>query len=359
MATTKSQFIIKHYDGFGGNFVDSQYLGAAYETGKPHVFENTLQKIFSSKSRFFTGKMLTGMTGAKPYGTKEIDTEIYRWYLQGAEEKCARILENVESSNTTPGINNTTFRIKLDLDYYAEPDVLMGEDNDFPLEIIGTPEQDGAGYIYTVRLQGDDPTVFFPPYLLEEGREFSKVWTSVASEYNDQFGTQQVPSSFKLESQVGAFAQKFTVTDKAWRDQGKLGVEFMYTDPKTGKEQKASSFLPMYEAKMHDELYQSMEAQAWYGKKQTQPSSTGYWKKTGPGLREQLRDSWIEYYNGALTVERLKNYLMDIFFSRVDEQNRKVVAMTGTLGLTSLAPSMSNHSRKISLIAGTSLAVAA
>jgi hypothetical protein len=102
-----------------------------------------------------------------------------------------------------------------------------------------------------------------------------------------------------------------------------------------------------------------MEAQAWYGKKQTQPSSTGYWKKTGPGLREQLRDSWIEYYNGALTVERLKNYLMDIFFSRVDEQNRKVVAMTGTLGLTSMAPSMSNHSRKISLIAGTSLAVAA
>lgn len=332
MATTRSQFIIKHYDGFGGNFVDSQYLGKAYETGKPHVFENTLMKIYSSRSRFFTGKALLGMTGGKGYGVKEIDTEVYRWKLQGAEYKCARSMENVESGNPTPGINNTPFKIKVDLDYYSNPDVLLPEDNDFPLEIVDGPVQDGSGYVYTVRIQGDDPSVFMPSYLLETGREFDKVWTTVSSEYNERFGTQQYPSSFMLESQVGAFAQKFTVTDKAWRDQGKLSVDFLYTDPMTGKEQKITKFLPMAEAKMHDELYQSMEAQMWYGKKQTRPGHKGYWTKTGPGMRQQLRDSWIEYYNGTLTVNRLKNYLMDIFFTRENETDRKVVAMTGTLG---------------------------
>lgn len=61
MATTRPQFVIKHYDGFGGNFVDSQYLGASYETGKPYVFENTLQRVFSSGNRFFTGKPLLGI----------------------------------------------------------------------------------------------------------------------------------------------------------------------------------------------------------------------------------------------------------------------------------------------------------
>lgn len=45
-----------------------------------------------------------------------------------------------------------------------------------------------------------------------------------------------------------------------------------------------------------------------------------------------LQDSWIEYYNGPLTVTKLKDYLMDIFFTRTDETNRKVTAMTGTLG---------------------------
>lgn len=183
MATTRSQFIIKHYDGFGGNFVDSKYLGASYETGKPYMFENTLQRVFSSGNRFFTGKPLLGMTGAKPYGTKEIDTEIYRWKLQGAEEQCAVVLENVESGNTVPGINGTNFKIKLNLDYYSNPDVLMGEDNDYPLEIVDGPFVDGAGFVYVVRLQGDDPSIFFPTYLLEPGREFSKVWTSVSSEY--------------------------------------------------------------------------------------------------------------------------------------------------------------------------------
>ena len=332
MATTRSQFIIKHYDGFGGNFVDSQYLGNAYETGKPHVFMNTLMKIYSSQNRFFMGKPVIGMTGGKSYGTVEIDTEVYRWYLQGAEEKSARVVENIESANTTPGLNGETFRIKLDLDYYMEPDVLMGEDNDFPLEIIGNPITDGTGFIYTVRLQGDDPTAFLPPSLLDEGREFCKVWTTVQSEFNEKFGTQQVPNRFELEGQVGAFAQKFTVTDKAMRDQGRLGVEFLYTNPRTGKEQKVSQFLPMFESKMHDALYMDMEVQYHFGRKQTKPGHGGYWKKTGAGLRQQLADSWIEYYNGALTVNRIKDYLLSIFFSREDEQNRKVVAMTGTLG---------------------------
>jgi len=260
MATTRSQFIIKHNAGFGGQNLDSTYLGAAYETGKPHVFMDTLMKIYSSKSRFFTGKPLLGMTGGKTYGTKEIDTEVYRWYLQGAEEKVARVLENVEAGNTVPGINHTTFRIKLDLDYFARPDVLMGEDNDFPIKVLEGPVQEGAGYVYVVRLIGDDPSIFFPAYLLEPGREFSKVWTQVPSEANDEFGTQQVPNSFQLESQVSAFAQKFTVTDKAWRDQGRLDVDFLYTDPRTGKEQKITKFLPMFEAKMHDELYMSKQS---------------------------------------------------------------------------------------------------
>lgn len=215
MATTRNQFIIKHLDGFGGNFIDSQYLAASYETGKPYMFENTLTKVFSSKSRFFTGKLLLGMTGAKSFGSKEIDTEVYRWKLQGAEEKSARSLGNPDPTNTTPCLNNTTARVWLDLDYYAAPDVLLPEDNDFPMELLDTPTPYGSGFIYTFRLQGDAPEAYIPTYLFEAGREFDKAWTSTQSEYNKIYGTQQYPNSFMLESQVGAFAQKFTVTDKA------------------------------------------------------------------------------------------------------------------------------------------------
>ena len=330
MATPQSSFIIQRYDSFGGTFVDSQYLGSAYKTDKPYVFENTITQIFSAQNDLFNGKLLTNMTGGK-LKIQEIDSEVYRWSLMGAEEKFARVVENLEASNTTPGLNGLPFRIKLDLNYYAAPDVLFGQDNEYPLAIVDGPIADGTGFIYTVRLQDNNPANFVPPSLLAVGQEFSKVWTSVASEYNGQFGGQQYPNSFKLESQVSAFAQKITVTDKAWRDEGKLGVKFLYTDM-NGKTTEANRFLPMAEAKMWDELYKSMEAQLVYGKKQTIMGPDGYPVRTGAGLRQQLKDSWQEYYNGPLSVSDLKDFLLDIFVTRKNEQSRKTVAVTGTLG---------------------------
>jgi len=334
--TAGSSMIIKHYDGFGGNFIDSQYLGASYDgVGKPHVFQDTLMRIFSSQNRFITngGKLLIGMTGAKgPINTMEIDTEIYRWYLQGADYRTARVIENPESSNTVLGINNTVFRLKLDLDYYAEPDVLLAENNNYALEVIGDPIQEGNGYVYSFRLQGDDMSQYLPSYLVDPGRELSKGWTSVQSEYNEKFGTQQYPSSMQLEHQISYFAEKQTVTDKAWRNQGRLGVKFLYKDPMSGADKSVEKFLPYAEAVMQDQFHMDMEVQMMFGKKQTRAGHKGYWKKTGNGVREQLKDSWIDIYSSALTVTRLKDYLLNIFFARVNEGDRKMVAMTGTYG---------------------------
>lgn len=75
-----------------------------------------------------------------------------------------------------------------------------------------------------------------------------------------------------------------------------------------------------------------MEVQMVYGKKSTQPGKQKYWIKTGPGLREQLKDSWTKYYNGTLTVNLMREYLMDIFFARKSEVDRAVTGITGTLG---------------------------
>lgn len=110
-----------------------------------------------------------------------------------------------------------------------------------------------------------------------------------------------------------------------------MSVEFMYTDY-SGNSQKVSKFVPMAEAKMWDEFYRSMEVQLTYGKRSTHSGPDKYWQKTGPGLREQLKDSWIQYYSGALSVSLLQDYLMSIFYARENETNRKVTAMTGTLG---------------------------
>lgn len=210
-----SQLIIKKYEGFGGNFVDSQYIAASYETGKPYMFQRALQRIFTSYSDFTTGKPLMSMLDRKGGSTMEIDTEVFRWRLEGSEIKYARSVENLEANNPAPGLNGTPFKIKLDLDYYTRPEVLMGVNPEYPLQIIDGPVQDGSGFIYTVKIQSDNPSLSFPQSDLEIGKEFNKVWTTTSSERNSEFGGQQYPGNFMLESQLSTFAQKLEITDKA------------------------------------------------------------------------------------------------------------------------------------------------
>jgi hypothetical protein len=45
-----------------------------------------------------------------------------------------------------------------------------------------------------------------------------------------------------------------------------------------------------------------------------------------------LNTNGTEYYNGPITVNLLKDYLMDIYFARTDEADRDTVMMTGTVG---------------------------
>lgn len=284
MATPKSSLIIKHYESFGGDFIDSDYLAAAYETGKPSYLEGSMMKIFSSQSRFFKVKPFLSLTGAKSNGGKEITTEIVRWWLQGAEYRCARVVENLEPSNTTPGLNGTTFRIKLDLDYYHYPDVLVTEDNNYSVQVTDiSPVTDGTGTIYTVRLMDENPQAFVPPSLLEPGREFSKVTTALPVEYNQWFGTQQYPTAFLLEAQIGAFGQQLNVTDKAWREGGKLAYNFEHTDY-NGNSSTVTKFQPYAEAVMMDELYSSIEWALTYGKRTTFAGPDKYWQKTGKSV---------------------------------------------------------------------------
>ena len=324
----------RKYDAIGGKFFDSDMLVQAYDMGKPHVFDKLMGQLFSSTD-MFNGKPLLGMTMAKGKMV-EIDNEIYRWKLIGAQEKALRSVEVLDgiTSTSTPGINQQTFRIKLDEGWYSYPDVIEGEHDEYKLEVLEGPFQEGNGYIYVVKLQTDNYAKFFPPELLEAGKEFTKVWTSVVSEFNQDFGTMQFGSSFELECQVGAFANEFTVTDKAIREDNRMiGLPVPYRDDATGKVKVSDKFMPVAQAKLEDQLYKDMEYQMWKGEKTTSVDpTTGRMKKTGPGLRQQLRDGWTQYYNGALTESMLYDYLDAIFFSRVSQGQRKITAMTGSMG---------------------------
>jgi len=134
-----------------------------------------------------------------------------------------------------------------------------------------------------------------------------------------------------LEAQLGSFGQSLHVTDQAWRDGGRLGIKFAYTNA-SGSTAEVNNFIPYAESKMVDEFYRTIEWASVYGKKSTTAGPDKYPIITGHGLREQMKDGFTQTFSGPLTVTLLQDFLMSVFFSRTDETNREIVLMTGTLG---------------------------
>lgn len=76
------------------------------------------------------------------------------------------------------------------------------------------------------------------------------------------------------------------------RVDGRLSVDFLMTDG-NGRESRITKFMPMAEAVMQNNLYNGIEMQLLLGKKSTKLGKNGYVKRTGSGIREQLKDGLI------------------------------------------------------------------
>jgi hypothetical protein len=88
----------------------------------------------------------------------------------------------------------------------------------------------------------------------------------------------------------------------------------------------------MAEALMMETLMQSIEAQLMYGSKTTRAAKDGYTIMQGSGIREQLKGSWREYYNGAMTIQRIDDFILRTTFSRKSSMENATTWMTGKMG---------------------------
>ena len=205
----------REYTGFGGDRFDAKHVGQLFNYEAPHRFDTYIAKIYSSSDRFDT-KQFTGATLAKGK-MKEIMQDRYTWLLEDDDEKAFTVVANVEAGNTAPCWNNGTARIVLDESWLHEPDVLVGADNNFPVEIVGTPVPYQGGAMYTIRLQDSDPDASLPIDLLEVGQVWRKQSTSVGTDNNQIWGTTQFGSYQELECQIGQYAENVTVEEKLIR----------------------------------------------------------------------------------------------------------------------------------------------
>ena len=324
-------------EGFGGNSFNSTHLVRTYGLDKKHDMSKNdvnIAQLFSATDMYHDKPMI-GMTEAK--GKKEyITSDRYTWKLRGYSEVKLRVVEVVETS-VRPGENQSTFDIVLDKPWFREPDVIIGENNKYPIEIVGDPKSHGLGWRYTCQLQTDDNSYYLPVDLIQVGKAFIKRSTAVVSEDNNKYGTIQFNSIFELESQLGMVAEKLEFTDKMLRVD-KNNAESMaktWAVPFRDKAGKVwTNFMPMAEAEMMNQIYDDIEWALVFGRRSTRTSPNGYLKRTGAGLRQLLESGHTLFHNGNLSLAKLDEWLSAIYRGRKDASpdKRKIVLMTGEMG---------------------------
>lgn len=350
-------YVLQEHEGFGGSSFDTRKLSDFFNYDKPHNFGKMVSKIFTSSSRFTT-KILTGMTYAQG-NFYAIDNDIYRWALTGDDERLFRVVEFVEVGNARPGYAQASFQIVLDKGWLREPDVLLCENNNYMIRIIGDPQMTGEGtWLYTCKVQGSDPTLYIPTDQIDVGMTFKKATTQVGTNMNQKYGTGQWGAQLELQSQIGAYAEEFKVDDKLIRKElqarrrngsvargrtkdgnGYTGYGAMsgYMAPISvsagGKTVESGAFISYAEADLLERIEMGRELMMVFGKfSETMDNVGRSVMRTGPGFRELVRDGHTYYHNGAITADQMEDFFMQIFLYRKNEAERDIVVDTGTLG---------------------------
>lgn len=318
------------------NFTETNHLGSAFLT-EPHKFDKVLTRVFTASR--IADNPLTAMT--KGMGrTSEIEGFDWEWELMGASNRpLIAITNSGASAGTAVGANGLPFAITVDEDWFKPGDVVSpntGANNAKRLiRIQSAPVATGGGYKYTCKLVTDDAAA---SVVVDAGSQLSKMF-SVYEEGGDQSGSTTYAMPMKLRSQLSTYRKEYSITGDAANQA--LVVALMDQEGKVYKDYK---WLKYAEAEYWIQWHKEKERGLWYGQMSNNVAgANGRAARTGPGVQELLKDSHVHVYN-TLTEKLIREYLLDIFFGRVDMGNRDIVAYTGEYGMLAFHQAMSNAS---------------
>lgn len=323
MARLNNKLITKQMP-WHANMTELNHLGAALLT-KPTVFEGKMTQLFTAER--YSDNPLTAQLSGK--SEKTIGTTEWEWNMKGASARPLVVMENVEpDSNTTPGKFKSTFKIKLDEDWYIPGDVINpGTSNKkYQVRIQSQPYRHGTGFIYEVRGMSDDPQWFLPVKYLSTGTQWGKLYSQY-EEAAEQSGSTQYSLPIAMRNRMSRFRKQYKVTGDAANE-----VLAVKIPDKTGK--LHDSWIKYGEVEYWEQWYRELERGYWYSRStDTVLGANGRPIKSGPGVQEQLEDSHQHFYS-HLTARLVEEFLMDIFYSRVKPgKSRKIKGWSGEYGM--------------------------
>jgi hypothetical protein len=298
----------------------------------------------------------------------------YKWQIPVAQD-LPYILEDIESANTTKGIDGQTFKIKINKRSFGHGDIIT-YDKYNGVEMYITADDiipGGDGFIYTVQLVNNDNTKFLDNKYLKVGTKVFRKG-SARGEYGERFSDiGNVSSGFReFYNYVGGAEAHvhYSISSRAdlmmkggMRADGTVPVVELWrnfdknVDPsitnletmaeKMGKDyvkkayangQLTRSFLTTLEAAHLTKIANDIETYLMWGQ-------GGKVKQDGPddirlsvGLWKQLDNSYKRIYNKAsFNLDLFKSEIFNFFNGKVEfkgpDPQRSLIVQTGMGGM--------------------------
>jgi hypothetical protein len=318
------------------------HLSSMYLT-QPELISTIVSRIWGNAGLFPMMYLTDGMGRKKEVGNRE-----YEWMLQGDDEKAIAIIGNFGDGGATPGINGTTFRVKVAEKWFAAQEVVVFDDRDYRARIMSDPQFDGSGYILELRSTNPDETSFIDPSLLEAGRELSKEYTTV-SELSIG-GQTHFSAPFKMRNHLTTLRKSYTVSRSAATDVMIIRLK----DPKSEKD--TDMWLRYAEWEALAQWYKELERSMWYSTYSANAQGVTNMLGNnqlpvfeGAGIREQIAPANRREYT-ELTEDIIREFLIDLSYNIVPEASREFVCFTGEFGFAEFDRAMKNAAAQYTLV---------
>lgn len=348
---------------WGGTSADSRTFSHMFRNSDTHHFGMVGVNAFTQVVNGKINKPMMYMTmGSGNYMELPGGVSRYAWNLgEGGIPRATITAVDTTVNGTQPGKSGAKIRFALDRPYYHAPALLKTESRDAPMiRLSGYPESESENvHWYEGTLQTSDPMAFIQPEYLQANKTMCDASTSVADEENNIYAGIEFGSDTELSSQIGYFARKFEMTDKAIRleienrKSGKpsgqrfnvfgkstdtaVSTGYVIRNMKNGEMEKVEQgyFVTTVEAMLEERLLMDKEMNAVFGKLETRiDENTGREITVGAGWLEMAREgNYMEYSSDELTLDDFIVGLDNIAYYNLDTDERIFVMKTGEVGL--------------------------
>ena len=322
------------------------HLSSAFLT-EPEVMSTLVTRLFGNQGSNPIQYLTSGMGRTREIGNRE-----YEWMLQGDDEKAIKVIGNFGDGGTTPGKYRQTFRVKFAEKWFASQEVLVADDRDYRVRVMEDPYSDGSGWVYTLRLTGNDPDAFMDPMYLEEGREFSKEYTTVP-EFSTG-GNTTFSTPFKMRNHVTTLRKSYTITRSVATD---VLVIKMSNPDNPGESTLTWTRYAEWEAMA--QWYREVERSLWYSTYSSNArgetdmlGNNGLPVYEGAGIRQQIAAANVRDYT-VLTETIIRDFLIDLSYNVLPESSREFVAFTGEYGFAEFDKAMKESAASWTLVDST------